>query len=536
MAKKTSYQDILKQEMTDMFNQLDLPHLYKQAIKARWLDQVLWMEKKADQCRIWHYRLRLTTIIGGVILPALVGINFQMEDNKTFKVWFPWLTFGLSQVIAVSAAVEEFCRYGDRWRQYRQSVESLKTEGWQYLQSSGPYHKYKTHVDGYSMFASRVESIIKEDVQTYITELMKQKAEEEEEIKKIVAAAKDVPPPQFPASEPVLEPLVTTTVASGGNGNGAATAIATVAPVSAATLPVMASATALSAAASAIGQEPKPGTAGLLKVLQDTVFKLQPKPSESLNDNEKVLVKGGSTYSLHSYTVAENNHIRVALSDITLGADHRNTWYVYAGHVELPGSSTTGNGSGLQKLIALTNQRSNSNSEIRLKVPYFSQRDNQIKPYSTCNTSSCAMVAKYLGAKISSDDEYYTYVEKYGESEDHSAQNQALTAINIKSTWNTNLDFDDLDKSLEAGFPIVIGILHHGPLEAPSGGHMLVVIGRNANRDYICNDPYGDLMTDYQSTNGNGVIYSRKVLSHRWLVEGPKSGWGRLFYGNSLPA
>ncbi|WP_316431232.1 C39 family peptidase [Leptolyngbya sp. NK1-12] len=172
---------------------------------------------------------------------------------------------------------------------------------------------------------------------------------------------------------------------------------------------------------------------------------------------------------------------------------------------------------------------------IRLKVPYYQQVDNRYEPMRTCNTSSCAMVARFLGAKISGDDEYYKIVRKYGDTTDHTAQTKALAQIGIKSTWHTNLGFADLDKSLEAGLPIVLGILHRGTLASPTGGHMIVVIGRTGRRDYICHDPFGSLLDaggGYTGpvNNGNGVVYPRSVLNHRWLPEGKNSGWGRLFY------
>ena len=75
MAKKKTYYDYLREELGDLIGQLDLPAFQKETLKRRWLDQVVWADKKADQCRRLHYRLRLTTIIGGVILPALVGVN-----------------------------------------------------------------------------------------------------------------------------------------------------------------------------------------------------------------------------------------------------------------------------------------------------------------------------------------------------------------------------------------------------------------------------------------------------------------------------
>ena len=171
---------------------------------------------------------------------------------------------------------------------------------------------------------------------------------------------------------------------------------------------------------------------------------------------------------------------------------------------------------------------------IRLKVPYYQQVDNKFEPMRTCNTSSCAMVARFLGAKISSDDEYYKIVRKYGDTTDHSAQTQALAELGIRSTWNTDLEFEDLDRSLAAGLPAVIGILHRGTLAAPTGGHMIVVIGQTGAKDYICHDPFGSILDaggGYTGdvNHGNSVIYPRYLLNRRWLPDGEHSGWGRLF-------
>jgi hypothetical protein len=60
---------------------------------------------------------------------------------------------------------------------------------------------------------------------------------------------------------------------------------------------------------------------------------------------------------------------------------------------------------------------------------------------------------------------------------------------------------------------------------------MVVVIGKTASGDYVCNDPYGSLNDGYTGsvTNGKGVVYKKSVLEKRWTADGPKSGWGRVF-------
>lgn len=170
-----------------------------------------------------------------------------------------------------------------------------------------------------------------------------------------------------------------------------------------------------------------------------------------------------------------------------------------------------------------------------LDVPFFPQTDNYRDANRTCNSSSCAMVLEYLkpgtlkGAK--GDDAYVQKVFAIGDTTDHLVQTKVLASYGVKSSFSYSLGFDDLDRELAAGRPVVIGILHRGSLSAPTGGHMVVVIGKTPTGDYVVNDPYGSLNDGYTGavSNGKGAVYARSVLQKRWLPDGPKSGWGRIF-------
>lgn len=170
MARRDPYTDFLKDDFQDLFGQLELTEVQRKFLGSRWLDQVLWMEKKANHCRDRHYRLRLTAIILGVLVPVLIGINVGTGRNAKIK---EYVTITLSAIVAVSAAVEEFFHYGERWYHYRRTVESLKTYGWQFSQLTGPYARFASHKEAFSAFANQVEEVIQRDVEVYVTQVAK---------------------------------------------------------------------------------------------------------------------------------------------------------------------------------------------------------------------------------------------------------------------------------------------------------------------------------------------------------------------------
>ena len=170
MAKKSTHREPIKQEMCDLIETIDLEDLQKRFMKSRWLDQVLWLEGRAVKSRNRHYTLRLITIIGGVIVPALVSVNSANVRDLKLREFFGWTAFGLSQAVAISAAVEELFHYGENYRRYRNTAEGMKIEGWQFFQLSGPYSSAKSHADAYATFAANVETIIQKDVEGYVSQ------------------------------------------------------------------------------------------------------------------------------------------------------------------------------------------------------------------------------------------------------------------------------------------------------------------------------------------------------------------------------
>jgi hypothetical protein len=171
MPAKNSYREHLKQDLGALIDKLELSDLQKRFLHSRWLDQVVWMEGAADGNRMGYYALRLTAIVGAVIVPALVSLNLPI---------LRYIIIILSLLVAISTAVEQFLHFGERWRHYRRTVELLKSEGWQFFQKSGRYKDYKSHTQAYSTFAAQVETISQLEVEVYITKVVPEKEEKKE--------------------------------------------------------------------------------------------------------------------------------------------------------------------------------------------------------------------------------------------------------------------------------------------------------------------------------------------------------------------
>lgn len=258
--------------------------------------------------------------------------------------------------------------------------------------------------------------------------------------------------------------------------------------------------------------------------LQNTTLKKKPLQSYQLSHNERKEVQKGKGYDVID-TTNEGIHSRVIL-------DHNaGEWYIYNPHWSV---SYTGE---------VRPNKSAPNSRI-LAVKYFSQRDSAtMHAHRMCFSSTCAMAADYIkpGAiKVSEqEDDFYmkNYVMKYGDTTSAGAQISALKSLGIKATFRQDLDEKDIKSQIDKNIPVPVGLLHHGPLSAPTGGgHWMCIIGYNDNTSqYIVNDPYGELDMIgggyYGSTNGAGVKYKYSDLHRRWMVGSrgvyaPGRGWG----------
>ena len=249
---------------------------------------------------------------------------------------------------------------------------------------------------------------------------------------------------------------------------------------------------------------------------KDTWLKREPSQAADLPAEKKLFVPKGSAHEWASITmVPGQQHYKLSLK-----AQPDATWWFWPADFKIINDAAVVKEEPPIKLPKLV-----------LDVPYFSQRDNYTNPLSTCYSSSCAMLLKYLKPDaIASDDEYLKTVYKFGESEEATAQIAALKYYGLQAEFQQHGSWSDLESLLVQGIPIPIGILHKGPVSNPTGnGHWITVIGRTEdNKGFVVNDPFGDLdlvRGTYVSTSGDHLTYSKKNLGPRWMVPVSGNGW-----------
>jgi hypothetical protein len=172
---KDSHATRTSRQFEEIIAGLQLNDLQKRFLHDRWLDQLLWFESKAEVNQRRYYVLRLVTIVGGLIVPALVSLNVRNDVAEALA----WITFGLSLVVAISAALDGFFKFGERWRSFRRVAELLKAHGWQYFELSGPYQA-ADHASAFPMFAAQAETVIQEDLKAFIAQAAQARTAQDE--------------------------------------------------------------------------------------------------------------------------------------------------------------------------------------------------------------------------------------------------------------------------------------------------------------------------------------------------------------------
>jgi hypothetical protein len=173
-------------------------------------------------------------------------------------------------------------------------------------------------------------------------------------------------------------------------------------------------------------------------------------------------------------------------------------------------------------------------SGFPLQVPYFYQRDSKTgQGERMCFSSSMAMALDYLNPEtIDGDDDWYLGIVNYfGDSTSSDAQIRAARSLGFDAEFRMDGHQRDLEKLLDDGIPVPIGVLHKGSVQNPTGGgHWLTLVGHDETH-FTCHDPFGDMdlvgggYVATGPTDGKFIRYSKKNLMRRWNIASLEDGW-----------
>lgn len=173
-------------------------------------------------------------------------------------------------------------------------------------------------------------------------------------------------------------------------------------------------------------------------------------------------------------------------------------------------------------------------SGFPLPVPYFYQRDSKSgHGERMCFSSSMAMALDFLNPEaIQGDDDWYLQqVFRFGDSVSSTAQVQTAHHLGLDAVFHNDGSQADLERLLDSGVPVPIGILHKGTVDHPSGGgHWICLIGYDSTH-FMVHDPFGELdlvgggYPKAGPNDGRNQRYSKKNLMKRFLIANDHDGW-----------
>jgi hypothetical protein len=124
---------------------------------------------------------------------------------------------------------------------------------------------------------------------------------------------------------------------------------------------------------------------------------------------------------------------------------------------------------------------------------------------------------------LGGDDKYLAKVLSIGDTIYHENQSEALKQYGYSTRWNESSEREKpanrehVLNLVRTGIPVVVNIAHRGTMDEPRGGHVVMLCGWLADsKEWLCQDPYGTLRSDYQDENGRLSRFSKANFSNRW--------------------
>lgn len=107
----------------------------------RWAHEVRTMRRRLNSNRNRFYALRGISVVAGVIVPALVGVNLSGSGGIALE----WVTLVFSIIGGGTIALAEALQISQRYRVNRAIFPYLYREGLMFATLSGPYQHFSDH-------------------------------------------------------------------------------------------------------------------------------------------------------------------------------------------------------------------------------------------------------------------------------------------------------------------------------------------------------------------------------------------------------
>lgn len=124
--------------------------------QTRWVDEIIAMYQRLVLNRRNYQMLRGISMIAGVVIPALVGLNLANTNGIIVR----WITLVLSVIAGISIATSELLRPGERWQLNHTYFTPLYREGIQFATLTGSYHAYESHDSAMPKFSAAIEQLL----------------------------------------------------------------------------------------------------------------------------------------------------------------------------------------------------------------------------------------------------------------------------------------------------------------------------------------------------------------------------------------
>ena len=180
-------------------------------------------------------------------------------------------------------------------------------------------------------------------------------------------------------------------------------------------------------------------------------------------------------------------------------------------------------------------------TDFTIPVKHYTQNNNMGgRGYRECFKTSCTMLADHVtNGKLSKlqkeqglsepEDVYQSYMD--GDTTDYTTHERALKELGIDAYFTNTASIADVEKSLDLGIPVPIGVKYKPDTEG-GGGHWVLVNGRGPSGwDVLC--PYGirDGATDtwlqiFQTeAEAKQDSFSRRLLKAIFTDLGDENGY-----------